>query len=156
MYLFYSEFSVSSGPVRFSSQSFTGEKNAVVSTSFPPVSMKTPLVIPFTFNFVLTASLTHYVINLMAELNTISQNRRKIKQSLISKTINDFTRKNPFWLYLINFSWDFYSKDFNENYQNLKDGEEKSLALAAFVVNAAKVSLVGGVPCKGDHWQKNP
>jgi hypothetical protein len=71
-----------------------------------------------------------------------------------NEAIADYYARNPIDFCFITFSWRYYAQAFNERYKKLKDGEEKDLALAAFVVNAARVSLVAGVPCEGEEWEK--
>lgn len=94
------------------------------------------------------------LINLMVDLNLKFYKKQKIEKISILEANDKYMGKNPFESYFINFSWDFYAQAFNERYQNLKYGEEKDLSLAAFVVNAARVSLVAGIPCEGEEWEK--
>lgn len=135
-------------------QSFSGKKKAGVTQNKNILSVINPLVIPFIFNFVLSATLIHYFLNILSDLNRKFHNKKHPNEQMIIRAIDNYIDKNPFEFYFITFSWDFYSKAFNERYQKLKDGDEKDLALAAFVVNAARVSLVAGVPCEGEEWEK--
>jgi len=118
------------------------------------ISIKNSLMIPFTFDFILTGAVHYYFLNIMADLNIIFHNKEEISDSSLLKAIDNFMRKNPFDLYFINLSWDFYARAFNETYQKLEENESKPLALAAFVVNAAKVSMAAGLTPEGDHWDK--
>jgi len=90
----------------------------------------------------------------MAGLNITFYNKEEISDSSLFEAIGNFTRKNPFDLYFINFSWDFYAQAFNETYRDREETDAKRLALAAFVINAAKVSMAAGLTWGGDHWNK--
>jgi hypothetical protein len=89
-----------------------------------------------------------------SEFNRKFHEGKGLEEIEVKEAADAYIEKNPFDFYFITFSWDFYSKAFNERYQQLAEGEAKAMALAAFVVNAARVSLVAGVPCEGEEWEK--
>ncbi len=135
-------------------QSFANERVPTPTEYHYSLLLANPLMIPFTFNLILLAALNHYIFNMFADLNRKFHKKEILGEEIIREVIDDYTDKNPFGFYFIAFSWDFYSKAFNEQSKNLKDREEKGLALAAFVVNAARLSLLAGMPCEGDEWQE--
>jgi len=151
--LFYEKFEIT-----FESfdtvQSLPGKQANVDRPASPFISITNSLMIPFTFDFILTGAVHYYFLNIMAYLNITFHDKLDISDSMLVDAIDNFMRKNPFYLYFINMSWDFYAQAFNETYQKREENETKPLALAAFVVNAAKVSMAAGLTPEGDHWNK--
>lgn len=132
------------------SLSFSG--NLKNNSSIYSIDLKNSLLIPFIFDLILTAALNHYIINLLVELNNRLFKEQKLTRDTIPKAIEEFSKKNPFLSYIANLSWNFYAKDFNDKSQ--RDDESSCLRLAVFIISAAKLSLVAGVPCEGDEWEK--
>lgn len=127
------------------------------STSFSSFRITSDynLQIPLIFTFLYTSVLCHHIFTLLAALNThFRSNGEEITELAIENAIYDYTRRNPLHHYFINFSWEYYSRDFLKAYESDSDGESQSLRLACFVSNAAKVSMTAGIPCEGETWQK--
>jgi hypothetical protein len=138
-YLFYEKFELSFNFFGSVVHSLSGKGIVEGAGNMNSFSVANPFMIPFTFNFVLTAALCHYFIIMFADLNRKFHKKKGLKEEEIIVAAVEYNKKNLFDFYFITFSWDFYSKAFNERYQQLKDGEEKSSTLAAFVVNAARM-----------------
>ncbi|MCP5050829.1 MAG: hypothetical protein GY940_26935, partial [bacterium] len=133
-------------------QSFSGRQSAGGGQNY--LSILNPLMIPLTFTILLMGTMSHYSMNLSAALNRALHGESKVTDSMFDKASDEFMAKTPFDFYFINYSWDFYAKDFNKRYQKESESESKNLALAAFVLNAARTCLVADLPCEGHHWQE--
>lgn len=118
------------------------------------VTMSTPMIIPFTFGFWLISALDRYLINILWNLHTRFFKHEELNIDTILRAIDEYRAKHPFVLYLLDFSREFYAKDFYQSYREQSDNESDNLRLAAFIVNAAKISLSTGYPCKGSEWEK--
>lgn len=152
-YLFDRNFNVHFGVF---SPSKRNPSNGVKTNILEPyLTITNPFMIPYIFNFIFIAALNHYVINLLARLRSKYPGESKDKNVELEEIIMSYIARNPFIAYIINKSWNFYCGYFiKQGYLNREDNILSRLALAAFVVNAAKVSLVAGVPCEGEKWGK--
>ncbi|MGD2085569.1 MAG: NACHT domain-containing protein [Candidatus Aminicenantes bacterium] len=150
-YLFYDKFEV-----LFESVNGTIETPKIkkADVSHLQLLMSNHIMIPFTFGFILSTALNRYLVEILAYLNTRFYGKDEIEMEMISGTVDYHCAKNPFILYLINFSWDYYAKAFNETYQEQSGDDLYHLRMSSFIVNAAKVSLTTGMPCKGESWEK--
>ena len=109
-------------------------------------------MIPFTFNFILSGDLNHFLIHLLADLNIQFVTKEKPDVMIILKAVEEYLDRNPFFFYLLNYTWEFYSTELNCQYQSGNDLDQ--LKLASFIINAAKLSLITDMPCSGHEWDK--
>jgi energy-coupling factor transporter ATP-binding protein EcfA2 len=145
------EFQLSGGV----GQSPSGLETNSTSFSSPRITSNVNLPISLEFTFICTSVIFHHIFTLTAALNThFRSSGEEITKLAIENAVYDYTRLNPLHHYFINFSWEYYSRDFLKAYESDIDGESQSLRLACFVSNAAKVSMTAGIPCEGETWQK--
>lgn len=149
-YIFYDGFEASLQYFEADFHNFVDNEYIEVQNNY--LTFKNPFLIPFTLNFVLMPCINNYFINIFADLNKNFSDKKEINLNVINNIIKKFIDRNPFIAYLINFSWDFYARDFNEKYD--LDVQKNYLLLSAFIINAAKVSQIAGVPCSGREWEK--
>ena len=115
-------------------------------------SIDNVFMIPFVFNFILSADLNHYIVKALADLNRRFYGKPEPEEDILLETLNDYYYKNPFISYFINYSWDSWSKKFNERFQEAS--RSNPLSLAGFITYAAKISLLTDMPCPGDTWDQ--
>lgn len=136
-------------------QSFSGLETNSTSFSSLRITSNVSLPISLELTFIYTSVLCHHIFTLIAALNThFRSNGEEITEQAIENAVYDYSRRNPLHHYFINFSWEYYSRDFLKAYESDSDAESQSLRLACFVSNAAKVSMTAGIPCEGETWQK--
>lgn len=153
-YLFRYKFELSFHTFGTVTQSLSGKGLVGVTHRENFTFMTNPLVLPFTFYFLLTAVLSHYLLNIYADLTRQFHGKEEPNREEIQTVFDDLCKRNPVDFYFLAFSWDFYAQAFNEQYRKQAASETRELSLAAFVVSAARVSLTAGVPCEGDEWDK--
>ncbi|UCH92496.1 MAG: NACHT domain-containing protein [Candidatus Aminicenantes bacterium] len=154
IHLTFHQFTTKSKTIASIVHSFSGQEPGKVRQRQPSISIASTLMLPFEPGFILTGVLGCYAINLLADMSLRFHEKEELENGKVLYVVDRYCKKNPIEFYFINFAWDFYSKAFNERYPKFKEVEEKNLALAAFVVNAARVSLAAGVPCEGEEWEK--
>jgi len=153
-YLFTYKFELSFHTFGTATQSLSGKGLVGVTHRENFTFMTNPLVLPFTFYFLLTAVLSHYLLNIYADLTRQFHGKEEPNREEIQTAVDDLCKRNPVDFYFLAFSWDFYAQTFNEQYQKQEGSETRDLSLAAFVVSAVRVSLTAGVPCEGEEWDK--
>jgi nicotinamide riboside kinase len=119
-------------------------------------SIKNPVMLPVIFRFILTGILSHYAINITTYLHTLfrGKSEKEIEDDMIAGAVDEFLRKNPFEFYFVNFAWEYYAEAFSGIFDDGAEDESKELAMACFVMNAARVSLVAGAPLEGKSWER--
>ncbi len=149
-YLFNNKFETS-----FESHISSGRSLSVDDIiTFPKIhlSIRNPFMIPFTFNFILSGALNHYIIKLLADLNNRFYKKQEPSKDVLLEAVDDYIYNHPFVSYFINYSWDYFCKEFKAQYQ--EENESNSLRLASFIIHAAKVSMVTDMSCTGDEWDE--
>lgn len=154
VFLFYNNFHVSIEPMvdSLAPQSLSLSESSGISPT--GILMSNSFMIPFTFGFQLAAALNHFLIHIFSDWLMKFYNEDTLETQMISDAFDTYCAKHPFILYIIHSCWDFYARDFNENYQDKRNNQLSNLKLASFIVNAAKVSLATGIPCEGNEWEK--
>jgi hypothetical protein len=153
-YLFEDKFELTFDFFGAGIQSFSGKGIAGVTRPGNLLFIANPFIISFAFEVLLTATLGHYSLNMLADLKSRFYGKEMPNDEKMEKAVIDYCERNPFYFYFLTFSWDFYAQAFNEQNLRHEDIETRDLALAAFVVSAARVSLTAGVPCEGEEWDK--
>jgi hypothetical protein len=115
-------------------------------------SINNPFMIPFIFNFIFSVDLNHYMVKFLAHLNNSFYGKPVPDNNTFFDAVYDYYYDNPFITYFVNYSWDFFCKRFNDHHR--EDAPLGRLALADFLVNAAKVSLTVERPCDGNEWNR--
>ena len=109
-------------------------------------------MLPFIFDFILTGAFNHYIIKILADLNTKFYKNKKPTGAMTREAVEDFCRNHSFLSYITREIWPFYSKEFKEKTQ--PGHQLNNLRLASLLTNAAKVSLVTDMSCSGSEWDK--
>lgn len=121
------------------------------------VKINKPFVTPFTFDFLLTCSFNHYIIKILAHLNTLFYSSEKtggasLKKKEILVEVENFCRRYPFHSYIIREIWSSYALEYSQRFN--KQNDSNSLRMAGFITQAAKISLITDMPCEGKEWEK--
>jgi hypothetical protein len=116
------------------------------------INMTEPFMVPYTFDFILTGAFNHYIIKILADLNSKFYKNKKPTGKMIREAVEDFLRNHSFFSYIIREMWFIYATEFKEKSQ--PDHPLNNLRLAAILTNAAKVSLVTDMTCWGSEWDK--
>jgi hypothetical protein len=149
-YLFNEEFETSFEAEDFGEYGYSTDN--IIRFPLLGFSISNPFMIPFLFNFIFSVDLNHYIIKLLAHLNNSFYGEDIPNDDTFFEVVYDHYYNNPFITYLVSYSWDFFCKRFNSHYR--EDNPRAPLALADFLVNAAKVSLAAERPCSGNEWEK--
>lgn len=114
--------------------------------------IKNPFMLPYTFNFIFSSAMNHYIVKLLADLNTRFYKSLEASKEVVLDAVNDYSYNHPFVSYFIHYSWEFFCLRLKEQCKGYY--EANSLALAAFIIDAAKVSLVTDKQSQGNEWER--
>ncbi|MGD2085568.1 MAG: hypothetical protein PVH61_05210 [Candidatus Aminicenantes bacterium] len=114
--------------------------------------IKEPFIVPFTFDFMLTGFLNHYIIKILAHLNHKYYKNWKPTKSMIRESVEEFCKNHPFHYYILREVWSHYCWEFIKKLQ--PENTSNNLRLACLITNAAKTSIVTDMTCSGDQWDR--
>ena len=114
--------------------------------------IKEPFIVPFTFDFMLTGFLNHYIIKILAHLNHKFYKRQKPTESMIRESVQEFYKSHPFHYYILREVWSHYCGEFIKKFQ--PKNPLNNLRLACLITNATKTSIITDMPCVGNQWDR--